>query len=70
MLHLIDTKKKIDISINIFNEIKINDFDTLITIQNIYNVKKKFKHMRLNKYILRKFYLKIYNETINLRKLF
>ena len=41
MLHLIDTKNKIDTSIDILDEIKINNFDTLITIQNIYNAKKK-----------------------------
>ena len=50
MLHLIDTKNKIDILINIFNEIEINNFDTLITIQNIYNAEKKFRYIRLSKY--------------------
>ena len=59
MLYLIDTKNKINTLIDIFDEIKINNFDTLITIQNIYNAKKKLRYMRLNKYIFTQILFKI-----------
>ena len=47
MLHLIDIKNKNVISIEIFDEIKIDNFVTFVIIQNIYNAKKKIQTYKI-----------------------